>query len=76
MVYVDELTAGRTEAPLLPDQWVQLRIVMNFDANIRDFYYGDVLLGTLACPSVMGFDIWPDENVDVIYYDDFRFESL
>jgi len=76
MVYVDELTAGRTEASLLRDQWVQLRVVMNFDANTCDFYYGDVLLGTLACPRVMGFDIWPDENVDVIYYDDFRFESL
>jgi hypothetical protein len=21
----------------------------------------------------MGFDIWPDENVDVVYYDDFSF---
>ncbi|MCF7974796.1 MAG: discoidin domain-containing protein [Phycisphaerae bacterium] len=76
-VYVNELDAGtRTETPLLRDQWVQLKIVMNFDADTCDFYYGDVLLGTLACPSAMGFDIWPDDDVDVIYYDDFSFESM
>ncbi|NQV34547.1 MAG: discoidin domain-containing protein [Phycisphaeraceae bacterium] len=75
MVYVNELDAGRTEAPLLRDQWVELRIVMNFDADTCEFYYGDTLLGTLECPSAMGFDVWPDDNVDVIYYDDFRFES-
>ncbi|NQV31293.1 MAG: discoidin domain-containing protein, partial [Phycisphaeraceae bacterium] len=76
MVYVNELDAGtRTEAPLLRDQWVQLRIVMNFDANACDFYYGDTLLGSLECPSAMGFDIWPNDDVDVLYYDDFSFES-
>ena len=75
-VYVNELDAGtRTEAPLLRDQWVLLRIVMNFDGNACDFYYGDTLLGSLECPSAMGFDIWPDDDVDVLYYDDFRFES-
>ena len=76
-VYVNELDAGtRTEAPLVRDQWVELRMVMNFDTDSCDFYYGDVLLGTRPCPSAAGFDIWPDENVDVIYYDDFRFESI
>jgi hypothetical protein len=75
-VYVNELDAAtRTEAPLVRDDWVELKIVMNFDADTCDFYYGDVLLGTLACPSAMGFDIWPDDNVDVLYYDDFKFES-
>ncbi|NQV31229.1 MAG: discoidin domain-containing protein, partial [Phycisphaeraceae bacterium] len=64
-VYVNELEAGiRTEATLLRDQWVQLRIVMNFDGNACDFYYGDTLLGSLECPSAMGFDIWPDDDVD------------
>ncbi len=48
---------------------------MNFDGNACDFYYGDTLLGSLECPSAMGFDIWPDDDVDVLYYDDFRFES-
>jgi len=76
-VYVNELSGGaRTEAPLIRDEWVQLKIVMNFDTNACDFYYGDELLGTLECPSAQGFDIWPDDDVDVIYYDDFRFESL
>jgi len=76
-VYVSELDSGsRTETPLIRDQWVELRIVMNFDANTCDFYYGDVLLGSRECPSAQGFDIWPDDDVDVIYYDDFRFESL
>jgi len=75
LVYVDDLTGGRTEAPLLRDQWVQLRVVMNFDANACDFYYSDTLLGTLECPSVMGFDIWPDDDVDILYYDDFSFQA-
>ncbi|MCF7975080.1 MAG: discoidin domain-containing protein [Phycisphaerae bacterium] len=75
-VYVDELDAGtRTQAPLLRDQWVPLKIVMNFDANACDFYYGDTLLGSLECPSAMGFDIWPDDDVDVLYYDDFSFQA-
>ncbi len=73
-VYVNELDAGtRVEAPLVRDAWVECRIVMNFDADTCDFYYGDVLLGTMPCPSAMGFDIWPDDNVDVLYYDDFSF---
>ena len=76
LVYVNELTAGsRTEAPLLRNQWVEVRIVMNFDGNACDFYYGDTFLGSLECPSAMGFDIWPDDDVDVLYYDDFRFQS-
>ena len=76
MVYVNELDAGtRTETPLLRDQWVQIKIVMNFGGNTCDFYYGDVLLGSRECPSAGGYDIWPDENVDVVYYDDFRFQS-
>ena len=75
-VYVDELAAGaRTETPLIRDQWVQLKIVMNFDANTCDFYYGDVLLGQRECPSSQCVAIYPDNNVDVVYYDDFRFES-
>jgi len=76
LVYVDDLDSGsRTETPLIRDQWVELRIVMNFDNNTCDFYYGNVALGTLPCPSAQGFDIWPDDDVDVLYYDDFRFES-
>ncbi len=77
LVYVDELDAAtRTEVPLLRDQWVELKIVMNFDADTCDFYYGDVMLGTLTCPSSQGFDIWPDDGVDVMYYDDFKFEAM
>ena len=76
MAYVEQLDAGvRTETPLLRDQWVELRMVLNFDADACDFYYGDVLLGTLACPSAGGFDLWPDDDVDILYIDDFRFES-
>ena len=73
-VYVNELDAAtRVEAPLVRDDWVECRIVMDFDADTCDFYYGDTLLGTLPCPSAMGFDIWPDGDVDVLYYDDFSF---
>ncbi|MCP4454961.1 MAG: hypothetical protein GY809_26170, partial [Planctomycetes bacterium] len=55
--------------------WIQLRLVLNFDADTCDFYYGDVHLGTSECPSIQAFDIYPDGDVDVVYYDDFRFES-
>ena len=76
LVFVNDLPAGdRTEAALIRDQWVQLRLVMNFDADTCDFYYNDVHLGTTECPSIQAFDIYPDANVDVVYYDDFRFES-
>ena len=62
------------EADLLRDQWVELKIVINLDINTCDFYYGDILLGTRECTNSSGVDIWPDADVDVIYYDDFRFE--
>ncbi len=75
-VFVEQLDAGtRTETSLPRDQWVQIRIVMNFGGNACDFFYGDVLLGSLECPSAGGFDIWPNDDVDVVYYDDFRFQS-
>jgi hypothetical protein len=75
-VYVDELDAGtRVEADLLRDQWVKLEIVMYFDLNSCYFYYGDVLLGTRDCPSSQGVDIWPNDDIDAVYYDDFRFEA-
>ncbi len=48
---------------------------MDSDGNTCEFYYGNVLLGALACPSAQGFDIWPDDNVDVVYYDDFKVVS-
>ena len=72
---VDKHSATRVEADLLRNQWVELKIVMNLDINSCDFYYGDVLLGTRECSSSDGVDIWPNDDVDVVYYDDFRFES-
>ena len=76
LVFVNDLDAGdRTEAPLIRDQWVQLRLVLNFDADTCDFYYGDTHLGTTECPSIQAFDVYPSNEVDVVYFDDFRFES-
>ena len=74
-VYVNDLDAAtRVEADLLRDQWAELKIVMDFYANGCDFYYNDVLLGSRECTSWDGVDIWPTGELDVIYYDDFRFE--
>jgi len=73
-VYVNNLDAAtRVEADLLRDQWVELKIAIDLDINACDFYYGDVLLGTRECTESNGVDIWPDGNVDVVYYDDFSF---
>ena len=71
---VDKHSATRVEADLLRDQWVELKIVMNLDINSCDFYYGDVLLGTRECFSSQSANMWPNDDVDVVYYDDFRFE--
>ena len=74
---MSELDEGtRVEADILRDQWVELEAVMDFDNNICSFYYGDVLLGTRECPSSQGVDIWPNDDIDTIYYDDFRFEAV
>ena len=73
-VYVNNLDAAtRVEADLLRDQWVELKIAINLDVKTCDFYYGDVLLGSRECTSSSGVDIWPNGDVDVIYYDDFSF---
>ena len=74
-VYVNDLDAAtRVEADLVRDQWVELKIAIYLDIQTCDFYYGDVLLGSRECTSSDGVDIWPTGDVDVIYYDDFRFE--
>jgi hypothetical protein len=73
-VYVNDLDAAtRVEADLLRDQWVEMKIAIDLDVGTCDFYYGEVLLGSRECAESNGVDIWPDGNVDVVYYDDFSF---
>jgi hypothetical protein len=72
-VYVNDLDAAtRVEADLIRDQWVEMKFAIDLDLNTCDFYYGDVLLGSRECTESSGVDIWPDGNVDVVYYDDFK----
>ena len=62
------------QVDLVYDDWVELRLWVDLDAQEADFYYNNVFLATRPAPSIAGVDIWPDANIVGVYFDDFRFE--
>ena len=63
------------QVDLVYDDWTELRLEVDLDAQEADFYYDDVFLATQPAPSIAGVDIWPTGEIVAIYYDDFRFEA-
>jgi hypothetical protein len=64
------------QVDLVYDDWTELRLEVDLDAQEADFYYDNVFLATQPAPSIAGVDIWPSGEIVAIYYDDFRFEAV
>ena len=62
------------QVDLVYDDWVELRLEVDLDAQEADFYYNNVFLSTQPAPSIAGVDIWPEPDIVGVYFDDFRFE--
>jgi len=52
---------------------VELRLEVDLDSQAAHLYYNNVYLATRPAPSIAGVDIWPDENIKGVYFDDFSF---
>ncbi|MHC4355859.1 MAG: hypothetical protein ACYS0H_24420, partial [Planctomycetota bacterium] len=61
---------------LVYDDWAELRLEVDLDAQEADFYYDNVFLSTQPAPSITGVDIWPEPDIVGVYFDDFRFEPV
>jgi len=63
------------QVDLVYDDWAELRLEVDLDAQEADFYYDNVFLATRPATSITGVDIWPSDEIVAIYFDDFRFEA-
>jgi hypothetical protein len=63
------------QVDLVYDDWTELRLEVDLDAQEADFYYDNVFLSTQPATSIAGVDIYPEAEIVAIYYDDFRFEA-
>ncbi len=61
------------ELPLVRDAWAEIRVEVDLDAQVSNFYYNGELLGTHGADQTTGLeaiDLWANSD-DVIYFDDF-----
>ncbi len=61
------------QADLVYNAWVELRIEIDLYSQVAHFYYNGVYLATRPAVSVVGVDMWPNENIVGVYFDDFSF---
>ena len=64
------------QVDLVYDDWAELRLEVDLDAQEADFYYDNIFLSTQPAPSIAGVYIYPTDDIVAIYYDDFRFEAV
>jgi hypothetical protein len=65
------------QVDLVYDEWVELRLEVDLDAQVADFYYNNVFLATAASPvpSLVGVNIFPEASIETVYFDDLRIEA-
>jgi len=65
------------QVDLVYDEWVELRLEVDLDAQVADFYYNNVFLATAASPvpSLVGVNIFPEPSIEAVYFDDLRIEA-
>ena len=61
------------QVDLAYDTWVELRVEIDLDSQMAHFYYNNVYLATRPASSVAGVDVWPTEEIETVYFDDFSF---
>ena len=77
-VVLNEGAAGGQTLPLIKGEWVNIRVVIDLDADTQTFYYGDDLLYTASWTdgltgggilNIGAVDLFAN-NASVVYYDD------
>jgi len=63
------------QVDLVYDTWVELRVEIDLDSQMAHLYYNDVFLATRPASSIAGVDIWPTDEIETVYFDDFSFEQ-
>jgi hypothetical protein len=65
------------QADLVYDDWAELRVEVDLDTQVADFYYNNVPLAaaTSPVPSLVGVNIFPDPRIEAVYFDDLRIEA-
>ncbi len=75
---LNEGASGGQTLPLIKGQWVEIRVVIDLDANTQTFYYGDDILYTASWTegssgggilNIGAVDLFAN-NASVVYYDD------
>ena len=65
------ISGGETaRLPLVRDAWAEIKVELDFNAQVATFYYNGGFLGTRDATSLSGLDLWANSN-DVMYFDDF-----
>jgi hypothetical protein len=64
------------QVDLVHDDWAELRLEVDLDAQVADFYYNNVFLATATqpVPSLVGVGFYPEPSIEAVYFDDFRLE--
>jgi MYXO-CTERM domain-containing protein len=68
------------QLPIVYDQWMEIKVDIDLDANTRDVYYGGDLVSTgfrwydvdaeYAIQAIEAVDLWGDSGGDYVHYDD------
>jgi hypothetical protein len=83
----DNNCAGAATLPLVYDQWVQLRVVIDLDNDSQTFFYngqqlynapwiGHISAPTGAINQIGAVDLWANLTTSPVYYDDISLSDL
>ena len=76
---VMDYDTGTGTAPIIYDQWIEIVVDIDLDANTRTTYYNGEVLGTrywydtgdpTHLQSIAAVDLWADTGGNPVYYDD------
>jgi hypothetical protein len=72
--------SASNQLPIVYDEWMEIRVDIDLDANTRDLYYGGNLVssgfrwynvdGTYDIQAIEAVDLWGDSGGDYVHYDD------
>ncbi len=77
---VTTIEAGTIPQALVEDQWVDVRVNIDLDANTQEIFYGCTSMGTipwspLGLNTLQALDLYSD-STDEFYYDNVKLESV
>ncbi|HOW70644.1 MAG TPA: hypothetical protein PKY77_08590 [Phycisphaerae bacterium] len=77
---VFDIEGGYVPVPITYDAWMDIRVEIDLDRNLRNTYYGGTLVGSAPwydrddpanhAKSIAALDLWADVAGNPVYYDD------